>query len=64
MAELPTASGATAEIHYFLVHEEHRGDAQEGREREWLPYEHARRRLTAASMQRMLDAAAANLGLV
>ena len=64
LAEMPTATGLGAEVHYFLVLEERRGDPQEGRQREWLPYARARARLEYEGTRRMLDAAAAHLGLL
>ena len=64
LAEMPTSGGFDAEVHYFLVLEEHRGDPQEGRQREWLPYARARARLGYEGTRRMLDAAAVHLGLL
>jgi len=62
-AEIPTAGGLGAEVHYFLVLEERRGDPQEGRQREWLPYARARARLAYDGARQVLDAAAVHLGL-
>ena len=64
LAEIPTAGGLGAVVHYFLVLEECRGGPQEGRQREWLPYARARARLTYRDTRQMLDAAAVYLGLL
>jgi 8-oxo-dGTP pyrophosphatase MutT (NUDIX family) len=64
VADMTTATGASAEVHYFLIREERRGDPQEGRRREWLPYPPARARLAYESTRQMLDAAAIHLGLL
>jgi 8-oxo-dGTP pyrophosphatase MutT (NUDIX family) len=64
IADLTTATGASAEVHYFLVLEEQRGAAQEGRRREWLPYSRARARLAYDGTRQVLDAAAIHLGLL
>jgi 8-oxo-dGTP pyrophosphatase MutT (NUDIX family) len=64
VAETATAAGAPAEVHYFLILEERRGEAREGRRREWLPYPLARARLAYEGTRRMLDAAAVHLGLL
>lgn len=64
LAEVPTAGGLGAEVHYFLVLEERRVDPQEGRQREWLPYARARARLAYEGTRQMLDAAAVHLGLL
>jgi 8-oxo-dGTP pyrophosphatase MutT (NUDIX family) len=62
--DVPTAAGLQAEVHYFLVHEDARGNAQEGRQREWLPYSRARALLAHESTRLVLDAAASHLGLL
>ena len=64
LAEIPTPVGLGAEVHYFLVLEERRGDPQEGRQREWLPYARARVRLGHEGIRQMLDTAAVHLGLL
>lgn len=64
LAEVPTAGGFGAEVHYYLVLEQRRGDPQEGRRREWLPYARARARLTSEGTRQVLDAAAVHLGLL
>jgi 8-oxo-dGTP pyrophosphatase MutT (NUDIX family) len=64
VADLTTATGVSAEVHYFLVLEERRGQPQEGRQREWLPYAHARARLAYEGTRQVLDYAAAHLGLL
>ncbi len=64
VAEVAAAGGTRTQVHYFLVQEDARGDAQEGRRREWLPYARARARLTYESTRPILDAAARHLGVM
>jgi 8-oxo-dGTP pyrophosphatase MutT (NUDIX family) len=56
--------GKKVEIEYFLVRQQRRGTAQEGRRRDWLPYSEARDQLAYKGARRMLDRAARRLGLL